>query len=281
MAKSPPCYTLMMRFENWLKQSTTLLTNYGVTSARLDCLIIAEEFLRRDRTFLLAHPEIECEGPALSDMDEAVARRSKHEPLAYIIGHSEFYGRAFSVTKDTLQPRTESESMISLLVGIPNTNDLTIIDIGTGTGCLAITAKLEVPSATVLATDISASALVVAEKNASNLRMEVSFYEGNLLAPLPASAFHLPTAILANLPYVPSKYPVNDAATYEPGLALFGGDDGLDLYRKLFEQIHSSTVSYIITESLEQQHTALTKIAKSRGYRLVRSEGLAQLYRTA
>jgi len=160
-----------------------------------------------------------------------------------------------------------------------------IVDVGTGSGCLAITAKLEFTAATVYGTDISDSALTVAQKNAKNLNADVTFLKGNLLEPyyiLPPEPSTL--VLLCNLPYVPNNYEINQAAGYEPSIALFGGQDGLDLYRELFDQISklqdpSSKIAFILTESLPFQHAELAKIAAQQGYKLETSEDFIQVFK--
>jgi release factor glutamine methyltransferase len=273
----------------------------GVITARLDTLVLLEDTIKRDRAWILAHPEHSLQGSTLQKLEEQIARRAKHEPLAYIRGKSEFYGREFMVTADTLQPRAETETMIDLLSKIPDLRSgvpekkTIIIDVGTGSGCLAITAALEVgrwrldagkAKIQVYATDISAKALKIAEQNAKNLKANVTFLHGNLLQPL-SEIRDLKSEIfvlLANLPYVPTNYPVNKAATHEPAIALFGGDDGLDLYREMFKQIsdQGSVISekpeYIFTESLLTQHAELAQIAKKNGYIQTAEQDLIQFF---
>src|SRR5690606_7517832 len=137
----------------------------------------------------------------------------------------------FVVNSHTLRPRPETETMIDLLKQIvvsrqssvvgentgdsrPETSDY-IVDVGTGSGCIGITAKLEFPEAVVIGTDIDGGCIEVSRQNARNLGAEVKFYKGNLLEPLPANRHPL-TAVLANLPYVPDSHTINKAAMFEP-----------------------------------------------------------------
>ncbi len=282
----------LLTTSKWLQAATKQLEEAGIGTARLDCLVLLEDATGKDRSWLLAHPDFIVQGPTLKTLEKQIARRAGHEPLAYIRGKTEFYGREFSVNKDVLEPRPESETIIDLLKQImeggrwkveggEKTADAScIIDIGTGCGCLAITAKLELPSLNVLATDISKKCLLIAAKNAKKLRGDVDFFQGNLLKALPPSTFHLPTTILANLPYVPDNYQVSQAAMNEPKLAIFGGPDGLDLYRKLFHQIANLPVSrsIVLTESLPFQHDELAKIANKAGYTLHKTEDFIQVF---
>lgn len=277
-----------MSLDVWLAQKTKQLKDTGVSTARLDCLVLLEDALGKDRSWLLAHPETECKGPTLKLLNEQIDRRVGHEPLAYIRGKSEFYGREFAVTPDTLEPRSETETMIDLLKShIPHLlkdGPLYIVDVGTGSGCLAITAKLEFPISTVYATDISEPCLEIAKQNAKKLKADLEFYRGNLLEALPASSVRGHSIILANLPYVPDAHTVNQAAMFEPKIAIFGGPDGLDIYRELFLQIakslqfDSEKPQYVLCESLPFQHTELTQIAKTAGYKLKTSEDFIQVF---
>ena len=270
-----------MKINDWLKSVTSLLASAGISSARLDALILLEDHLKQDRSQLLAHPEIVLISRSLEILNKLIERRSKHEPLAYIRGFSEFYGRKFQVTPDTLEPRSETETIITLLKTLPTPKQdgPVYVDVGTGSGCLAITAKLEFPKAQVIATDISAACLKIAKHNAKGLHAKVDFFEGNLLDPLPTSSYPLPgTIILANLPYVPDSHTINQAAMFEPRQAIFGGEDGLDLYRTLFAQLVKKPAAYVITESLPFQHTELVQIAERHGYILKMSEDFIQVF---
>lgn len=269
-----------MNIETWLSSSEQTLQKAGIATARLDCLVLLEDATTKDRSWLLAHLETEVKGPTLAKLDEQIERRSKHEPLAYIRGKSEFYGREFKVTPYTLQPRPETETMITLL----KTTDvrvrlLRVVDMGTGSGCIAVTTKLEMPGLEVMATDVSDECIEVARQNAKKLDADVAFYHGNLLEPV--STLCTPnTALLCNLPYVPNSHTINQAAMQEPELAIFGGDDGLDLYRELFEQIKTFDLSpkLIMTESLPFQHHNLALIARNYDYVLGKTDDFIQIF---
>jgi release factor glutamine methyltransferase len=282
-----------MPIENWLKDNALQLQNAGIDSARLDCLILLEDAVGKDRAWLLAHPEYELSATQIGVLAEKVAARTQHTPLAYIRGRVEFYGRNFMVNEHVLVPRPETETMISLLKdGLAagsahrgqDTNGLTIVDIGTGSGAVAISAKLEIPHAHVIGVDIDPNCLVVARKNAAALDAHCEFMEADLLSDLLSGSTSKPKpttlVILANLPYVPDSCPINRAATHEPKLALFAGEDGLDLYRKMFTQITALDIKplYILTEALLEQHTALAGLADAAGFSQVGTSGLIQSF---
>jgi release factor glutamine methyltransferase len=234
---------------------------------------------------LLAHLDIVLQEPSLQKLEKWLARREQHEPLSYIRGFTEFYGRQFKVDKRVLEPRPESETMIELLKQLGRRaqglggSRMKIADIGTGSGALAITAHLEVPTAEVVATDIDAGCLAVAAKNAKAHKAPISFFQGDLFYPLSPMPYPL-FAVLANLPYVPSHYRVNEAAGREPRLAIFGGGDGLELYRRLFSQLagHYSPPKFVLTESLPMQHERLADIANTAGYRQNRHQDFIQVF---
>lgn len=170
--------------------------------------------------------------------EAAVARRVRREPVSHITGVREFYGRTFEVTPDVLTPRPETEALVTEALSLlaPGRAALgpTVIDVGTGSGCLAVTLALEAPGAPVLATDVSAAALDVARRNAGRhgILDRVTFEAADLVpVPCPPAG-----VIVANPPYVPERDRAAlapEVARYEPGAALFAGEDGLDVIRRL------------------------------------------------
>lgn len=272
--------------ENLDKLTRELINISG--TPRLDIEVLLSYVLSKDRSWILAHPEYELLDKQKKILNSLVARRLKHVPIAYILGKCEFYGREFYVDKNVLVPRPESETIIDLLkqvVGERRTeNENRIIDIGTGSGALAITAKLELPKAQVYAIDIDERALAVAKENSKILKVDIKFMKSNLLGSVPNSLFRIPNSVfLCNLPYVPNDYEINQAAKHEPKIALFGGEDGLDLYRRLFDQLQKFLVGslqfIVITESLAFQHAELTKIAKSAGFKQITTKDLVQVFK--
>lgn len=268
-----------MKANDWLAQAQTQLQQADIATARLDALVLLEDCLLQDRAYILAHPELQLSPKRLSILQQQLTRRSNHEPLAYIRGKTEFYGRKFFIDERVLEPRPESETMIELLKQQAQPTS-TIADIGTGSGALAITAQLELPEARVAAVDIDPACLSVAAKNAAFHKADVTLFPGDLLQPfLQKSCNFAPDVLLCNLPYVPDNFQINHAATHEPALALFGGPDGLDLYRTLFAQAAKLPKKpVILTESLPPQHPALTDIVTSYDYRQKVEDDFIQLF---
>lgn len=168
-----------------------------------------------------------------SDYEALVVRRAAGEPIAYLIGGREFYGRDFSVTPDVLIPRPETELLVDIaktIVGAGRTAQL--LDLGTGSGCLAVTLALELPDARMIAVDVSPAALAVARGNAQRLGANVEFVESNWFAALPPQSFDL---IVANPPYIAADDPHLDEGDlrFEPAGALTDQADGLAAIRRI------------------------------------------------
>ena len=268
-----------MKIKQWLKASQSQLQAADIPTARLDCLVLLEDALQKDRAYLLAHDDIELSSHQQDTLRQQLTARSQHTPLAYIRGKTEFFGREFIINKDVLEPRPESEAMIELLKKLPDINmqEQHIIDVGSGSGALAITAKLELPQATVTGVDIDPACLKVARQNAQKHQVTVTFNNNDLINNI---IIHPRTALLCNLPYIPDKFTLNQAAMNEPKIAIFGGKDGLDHYRKLFKQIDKLQQKpvHILTESLPFQHNDLCKIASQSGYTQAKEDDFIQLF---
>lgn len=264
-----------MTVDDWLQTRAKILNNNGIDSARLDCILMLEKVLKQDRGWLLAHLDTPLSDLESRALEMLFAHRYQHQPMAYILGRAEFYGRTFIVNKHVLVPRPESESIIALSKQASPVDE--IVDIGTGSGALAITLALEKVADKVTGLDIDPACLNVAQQNSELLGARVTWLHSDLLDSWELSTSVKRLGIVANLPYVPNAYPINDAAKHEPKLALFSGADGLNHYRKLFTQLTSAT-DWLITEALLQQHAALTNIAKTAGYQLAATDGLAQYF---
>ena len=265
-----------MSVDQFLKSSEAKLKTVGISSGRLDTLILLEDMLHKDRSWLLAHPEIKLSESQTRCLERKLERRARHVPLAYIRGHSEFYGRSFKVNRHVLEPRPESETMIELLKTLKMPKQPKIADIGTGNGAIGITAALEIHGSIVDLYDISAGCLAVAKHNVHLHELRLHARKMNLLS-RPLRPYDV---ILANMPYVPDRWQINEAALHEPKIAIFGGADGLDVYRKLFHQLKRFTwkPSFVLTEALPPQHEELTDIAAQNGFRPRQAEDFIQIF---
>lgn len=276
-----------MTISEWLTVAVKKLTQAGIGTARLDALVLLEDVISRDRSWILAHDETELSPRQSTDLKKLLTRRAQHEPLAYVRGRTEFYGRSFIITPAVLEPRPESEMMIDLLKELSaahvlpqNEAGITFVaDVGTGSGALGITAALEVPECRVELLEIDPAAAGVAKTNVDLFTLNIPVTVSDLLAQATRPA----DVLLCNLPYVPDEYQINRAASHEPDLAIFGGPDGLEVYRKLFKQIKivDEKPLYILSEALPPQHYALAALAKQYGYQQVAEEDFIQVFRLA
>jgi release factor glutamine methyltransferase len=184
-----------------------------------------------DRSHLFAHPERELSAQEAACYRRLVERRAAGEPTQYLLGVREFFGRDFEVNPAVLIPRPETELLVeAVLEKAPET--VRVLDVGTGSGCIAVTLACERPSWEIYAADISKPALTVAENNARRLEARVEFRHGDLTEPFSDESFDV---VVSNPPYVAQRDrpTLSRELRWEPELALFAGDDGLDIYRRL------------------------------------------------
>jgi release factor glutamine methyltransferase len=207
-------------------------------SANLDAQVLLAEVIAQDRAYLLAHPERALTDAQQEHFATLVNRRAAGEPVAYILGRRAFYDRDIAVAPGVLIPRPETELLLEqALAWVGTQPEAVVVDVGTGSGALAVTLAAHAPTATVYATDISPQALMIARYNAFLSNVEVQFFQGNLLEPLIERGLQV-DVVMANLPYIASDVlPDLAVSRYEPRLALDGGADGLVLIRDLLLQL--------------------------------------------
>jgi release factor glutamine methyltransferase len=200
----------------------------AVTDApRLEAELLMARAIDMPRSFLFAHPEDELDEASLARLNETVERRLAGEPMAYISGIKEFWSMELSVSPATLVPRPETELLVDLaLRDIPRKADWNILDLGTGSGAIALAIGRERPLCHITATDISGEALAVARENANrNTVGNIEFVEGDWVEPVRKQRFRV---IVSNPPYVRADDEALDALQAEPVLALAAGERGLD-----------------------------------------------------
>lgn len=258
----------LVTIHKWLEDASRRLKTAGIDSHSLDALILVEHLTGYNRAHILAHQELTLTPSQLEKANKCLDRRAKREPLAYILGNIEFYGRNFMVNKHVLVPRPESEAIIEILHSLPITPGQHLVDVGTGSGILGISAKLEFPTLDVTLSDVSRPALDVAAQNARILKAEVHSLHSNLLDAFlstPQARFDI---IVANLPYIDHSWPTSPELQHEPQDALFAEDNGLELIKRLIAQSSNilSSSGYLVLEADPSQFSEI--ITFSRGHDL-------------
>ena len=223
-----------MKILEVIKSGSKLLKEKNVQTFILDSELLLSKSLNKSREEMLINLEQNINKIALKDFNKYLIRRSIKEPIAYLIGEKEFWSKKFFVNADTLIPRPETELLVEKLVSIFKNKRITILDIGTGTGCIIISLLSELKNSTGTAVDISNRAILVAKKNANKFRLsdKIKFFNKTFES-LYNKKYDL---IVSNPPYIKTldiKNLSDDIKNFEPRIALDGGNDGLDLIKKV------------------------------------------------
>jgi release factor glutamine methyltransferase len=246
---------------------------------RLDAEILLCHVLECSREFLITENNRELTENQHEVLKELYKRRSDNEPVAYITGTKEFYGHQFVVTPHVLIPRPATEGLVDLALdfvksGTREVRDIdtdviaiavpigdakeaqAILDVGTGSGCIAIIMKKQLPELEVFGTDISEEAVAIAERNAELSVVKINNSQGSLLDA--AKNIDVPFIIVSNPPYIPEEEALmKDVADYEPSLALRSGEDGGDLIRELIKQAVSNPLCRGLVVECKKEHQKL------------------------
>lgn len=218
-----------------LLQGTELLERSAIPVPRLTAEVLLCHAIHRDRAHLYAHSSDELTRRQWIHYGRYLNERLSGKPTQYITHRQEFYGREFYVNPDVLIPRPETEHLVEASVHwLRSRSDARVLDVGTGSGAIAITLALET-GRRVAASDISLAALAVAERNRRTYNAAVDFFAADLLAPLAARSLDL---LISNPPYVPGGEAVNiqkEVRDWEPQVALFAGETGLEIYGRLID----------------------------------------------
>lgn len=267
-------HTYGMDIRSWLNNAAVQLEAAGISSARLDAEVLLAYTLKKPRSWLIAHQMDALDEKITSQVNSYLERRKKREPIAYITGSKEFYGREFAVTPDVLIPRPESETIVDLVKDLIQkvypSQSLRLLDVGTGTGCLGISCKLGCPQLYVTVSDISLAALQIARKNAYRLQAKpIRYVQSDLLehwlhhkSPKPFDI------VIANLPYVDQNWQRSPETDYEPTLALFSDNGGLELIKKCIRQAAkiTSVEGFLLLEADPCQHAEIISYAAQHGF---------------
>lgn len=261
-----------MNISDWLKDATKQLKDIGIDSARLDAELILAETLRKPRTYLHAHLDDDIDPRRIDIANARLDLRKDRVPIAYIIGYKDFYGRKFTVSPQVLIPRPESEDLVSLFLEIAAEDiqgDSTLIDIGSGSGCLGVTIKLERPDIAVILSDVSSKSLDIAHKNAEMLGANVRFQKQNLLL----GQIEPIDYIVANLPYVSRNWQTSPETKHEPEGAIFAESDGLSLIFTLIEQapLKLADRGWLLLEADPEQHQQIIEHASKNNFEHIKT----------
>jgi release factor glutamine methyltransferase len=237
--------------------------------ARQDAEMLLLHLLDKNKAWMMAHGDELLADELFRRYTELLERRYRGEPIQYITGKTEFYGLPFRVTPDVLIPRPETEHLVGKVIELAaRFQQSRIVDVGTGSGAIAVALAHKLPHARIAATEISSRALAIAEENAKRNGVDVRFLLGDLLAPVSGESFDI---VVFNPPYVPEA----DRATlsvevreHEPALALFAGDDGLDVYRRLIPAAFGALTpgGFVALEIGYGQSPAITELLTHTGF---------------
>ena len=236
-----------MQMRAWLdKGAASLRAGPHPEKARRDAELLLLYAAGLSRSAFLARPNDEVDLAAATHFEVLLERRLEGDPIQYIIGACEFYGLPFRVTSDVLIPRPETEHLVECVLELAALfAEPRIIDVGTGSGAIAVALAHKLPNAHIAATDVSEAALDLARENAvrNGVGVRIRFLRGDLLTPVAADQFDI---VVSNPPYVPTADRDSlavEVRDFEPGLALFAGEDGLDIYRRLIPAAFAVLIS--------------------------------------
>jgi release factor glutamine methyltransferase len=258
-----------------LLEASQILRKAGVSESRREAGSLLGHVIQKDRTFLIAHAEDELNSAEFQSFRDVVERRAQGEPLQYITGEQDFYGRTFRVSADVLIPRPETELLIDAALSVMEATGSFICDVGTGSGCIAVTLLCESPDAHGIAVDLSTEALDIAKLNATDLGVasRLEFVISDCFNSLPEGLpkFDL---IVSNPPYVAADVVAGlqrEVKDHEPMIALTPGKDGLSIIRRLISESASwlRKDGHVILEIGFDQGEAVQRLVEPSTWNLV------------
>lgn len=253
-----------------LHQTTASLKPHS-DSARLDAEILLAHVLKKNRVYLIAHSHDIINDSRLQTYDSLIQQRLKGMPIAYIVGHQEFWSLPLKVSSDTLIPRPETELLVSHALDLLPVENTSIIDLGTGSGAIAIALATERPNWTIIATDKSKKALKIAKENAKKLEIKnIEFIQSSWFDNVPKQYFD---AVISNPPYIPQNdcHLSQGDVRFEPQSALVSGDLGLDDIQHIATQSKNylNNMGRLMLEHGYNQKGAVHKILSFTGYQCI------------
>jgi release factor glutamine methyltransferase len=242
-----------------LDSALIALTASGVDTPRLDAEVLLADAMGVDRAIVVADPGREIEPTAARAFQDAVRRRVHREPVAYILGRRGFRHLDLEVDARVLVPRPETEHLVEAALALPH--GAHVVDVGTGSGAVALALKDERPDLRLTATDVSPDALAVARANGDRLGLEVVWREGDLLAGVTAA-----DAVVSNPPYVQTGARVDREVGFEPRVAVWAGEHGLELYERLAPAAAAVGARFAAFEVGEGQAPAVAELLRAAGF---------------
>jgi release factor glutamine methyltransferase len=259
-----------MIISDLLDSGSKILKNKKVQSYQLDSEIMLSSLLKKKREHIIINFEKKVPQATINDFNKLIIRRSKKEPLAYILNSKEFWSKNFFVNRNTLIPRPETELLCDAVIRILKNKKSYILDVGTGTGCILLSILSEVKKARGIGIDISKRTIEVAKKNSNNLRLNkrVKFFNKSLEG-IFNYKFDL---VVSNPPYIKTgdiKNLSDDVRKFEPKIALDGGKDGLDVIKKVIYKSRTILKKFglLALEIGYGQHYKVSKILKKQGFK--------------
>lgn len=290
MLRRTALFSIRIECRLWHDTAMTIadaLSSSGIE--RIDCELLLAHAIAKPRTWVLSHPEYELKKDECDLFSNNMTRRKGNEPVAYITGENKFFGRPFFVDRSVLIPRPATEGLVDVAIDMIATQDArtidvdadivawgkwlkehrqveSIVDVGTGSGCVAITLAIECPNLRVIATDVSEDALTIARKNAKRHGVgdRIIFKKGSLLDPV---RDHMePFLLVSNPPYIPEETELmKDVVDFEPREALFAGEDGLSILQPLLlAAVNHRFCLGILIECTNDQYVSLDDLLQKK-----------------
>ena len=262
-SKKPNVSSSKTSIKSLINASISELRRAGVDSPRTDVLALLEYQLERSKTWILSHQDEPVNDSDLIEYNSMLSRRMNREPLAYILGKRDFYGLEFKVNPSVLIPRPETEALVEHVLDLAAPNS-SLLDIGTGSGAIAISIASNRQDLIITASDVSAEALEIAEYNSSNNFTNINFIHSDLFYYITNSY----DIIAANLPYVSNKIELAPEIGYEPHDALYANSDGVAIYQKFFNELatYLNIDGWFIIEHDPTQAKEIQRIATKGGF---------------
>lgn len=228
-----------MTYREAINLGEKVLNMADVADAKIDAWLLLEMVCKIDRSFYYLHMEDEVAEEQLSEYEIALRKRAEHVPLQYIVGEAEFMGLKFKVNSNVLIPRQDTETLVEQVLHEQKDPDIRLLDLCTGSGCIAISLAVKGGYESVTATDLSEEALKVAERNAKTHQKKIIFRQGDLFSALPRTEAGTFDIITSNPPYIPTAVIATlepEVREHEPMMALDGTEDGLRFYRQIAQE---------------------------------------------